>query len=237
MSSIAATGPKRFYTSVAVAAQGDSHGVILDGRAAKTPNGAPLQAPTGALAQLLAEEWEAQGATIALAAMPLTRLAFTSIDRTPGERGSVAAGVARHVRHDLLCHVAEGPARLIALQEDAWAPWRAWAQSSLGVDLSPVSGLLSAGQSPEAVHAAAALAAMENDFALTGLAAAAALLGSGVLAFALRRGAADADTVFEASRVEEAFQETVWGVDAEAAARARMLRLEAQRLEAWFRAL
>ena len=65
------------------------------------------------------------------------------------------------------------------------------------------------------------------DFALAGLAAAAALFGSAILGFALRRGELDGEAAFELSRLDETFQEERWGVDAEAAARADAMAKEA----------
>ena len=72
---------------------------------------------------------------------------------------------------------------------------------------------------------------------LTGLATAVPLLGSAVLGLALQRGALSGDAAFDLSRLDEAFQESRWGVDEEAAARTAARRAEAQLLERWFRAL
>ena len=82
-----------------------------------------------------------------------------------------------------------------------------------------------------------ALAAGLDDFRLTGLAFAAPLFGSAVLALALQRGRIDGEGAWAASRVDEVFQESRWGVDAEAAERAERLRQESVLLERWFAAL
>jgi chaperone required for assembly of F1-ATPase len=81
------------------------------------------------------------------------------------------------------------------------------------------------------------LARAEDAFALTGLIAAAALFGSAILAFALRRGELTAEAAFELSRLDETFQEERWGVDAEAAARADAMAKEAVTLGQWFGSL
>ena len=86
-------------------------------------------------------------------------------------------------------------------------------------------------------HQLAELARAEDAFALTGLIAAAALFGSAILAFALRRGELTAEAAFELSRLDEIFQEERWGVDAEAAARADAVAKEAVSLGQWFRSL
>ena len=58
-----------------------------------------------------------------------------------------------------------------------------------------------------------------------------------MLALALHRGQLTGEAAFELSRLDEAFQEQQWGVDAEAAARSAGLRREAVALEKWFGAL
>jgi chaperone required for assembly of F1-ATPase len=79
--------------------------------------------------------------------------------------------------------------------------------------------------------------ASADDFTLMGLSFAASLFGSAVLAFALEKGFLDGAGAFEASRVEEAFQEERWGVDEGAAARSRLLLRDACMLQRWFDAL
>ena len=63
---------RRFYTSVAVKPVEGGFAVQLDSRGVKTPAGAHLVAPTFALAQLLADEWAAQGDEVDRASCRLT---------------------------------------------------------------------------------------------------------------------------------------------------------------------
>jgi chaperone required for assembly of F1-ATPase len=229
--------PRKFYVDAGVMAQDGGFVVALDGRGAKTPLGAPLTLPTAALGAVVADEWSRQGERIDFAMMPLTRLAFTAIDRVAVARDGVAAEVARYAARDLLCHLADAPQSLIDLQEAAWTPWRTWASETLGLRLHAASGLLGPTQPPTALERAEALAGNGDDFALAGLALAAALLGSAVLAFALQHGALSGEEALDLSRLEEAFQEAFWGVDAEAAARTAALRREACAAQNWFDAL
>jgi chaperone required for assembly of F1-ATPase len=76
-----------------------------------------------------------------------------------------------------------------------------------------------------------------DDFALTGLATAVPLLGSAVLGLALQQGSISGTEAFEISRLDEAYQERQWGVDAEAELRTAARRAEADLLDRWFRAL
>src|SRR5262249_9737267 len=162
--------------------------VRLDGRTPRSPAGRPLVLPTPELAALIAEEWDAQGETILLPAMPATRLAWTTLDRIPGAREEGVAEVAKFAATDLLCYFADGPAELVERQERRWGPVIEWANVSLGLEFHRVTGLMHQPQPAATVEVVQALAAAENDFGLAGLAFATALLGSAILALALRRG-------------------------------------------------
>lgn len=232
---------KRFWKAVDVAegegAQGTFWAVTLDGRTPKTPAHAPLRLPTEAAARLAAEEWAAQGEFIDPATMPATRLASTAIDRVPQVREAVADEIAAFAATDLLCYLAEHPTSLVAEQARAWGPWRDWAARTHGIRLEVADGIVHRPQDPQAVARTRALALALDDFALTGLATATPLLGSAVLALALQQGEIGGEAAFELSRLDEAFQERQWGVDAEAAERTAARRAEAVLLERWFRAL
>jgi chaperone required for assembly of F1-ATPase len=229
--------PKRFYKTAEAAAHGDGFGVRLDGRVLKTPQGRPLALPTMAVAELVAREWAGQRDNIVVADMPATRLAFTAVDRVSGARAEVAAEVARYAGADLLCYFAEAPDALMARQQAQWAPLLDWAAAELGLAFAPSAGIVHRSQPAETLEAVEALALRLDDYALTALAHAAALLGSAILALALERGRIGGEEAFDLSRLDEAFQEERWGVDAEAADRALRLRAEAKTLERWFRAL
>ena len=82
-----------------------------------------------------------------------------------------------------------------------------------------------------------ALAMGLDHFQLSGLAMAVPLLGSAILGLALQQGALDGTTAYDLSRLDEAFTEERWGVDAEAAERAANQRAETVMLEQWFKAL
>jgi len=228
---------KRFWTDVDAGPADDGWAVRLDGRTPKTPAHAPLILPTEAAARLVADEWAAQGEFLEPATMPATRLASTAIDRVSRAREAVADEIAAYAGSDLLCYLAEAPSSLVERQAREWAPWRAWAATELGVHLEPAEGIVHRPQDPAAVARMRELALRLDDFPLTGLALAVPLLGSAVLGFALQRAADGADALFDASRLDEAFQEERWGVDAENAERTSARREETRLLERWFAAL
>lgn len=232
-----APGPRRFYTAVQVEEVEGAFHVRLDGRPVRSPKGAPLQAPTRALAARIAQEWEGQGAVLHLAAMGLTRLAHTALDLSPEAAAALAEEQARYASSDLLCYRAEAPVGLVEQEAAAWDPWLAWADRELGVALMTGQGIVAVVQPPPSLAQVRAQAAALDAFALTGLAYAAALFGSAVLGFAAQRGALDAAEAYELSRLDEAWQEARWGEDAEAAARTAARRRDARLIGDWFAGL
>ena len=229
---------KRFYKAVDVAAEtGGGFSVRLDGRAVRTPAKALLVLPTRALAETTAEEWRAQGELIRLAAMPASRLADTAIDRIGPARAAVAAEIARMGGADVVCYFAEASRVLFERQTRRWGPVLDWARDELGLSFTRISGVVHEAQPAQTLAAIEALALAEDDFGLAALSMATGLFHSAVLALALRRDQLDGAAAFELSRLDEAFQEELWGVDAEAAARTEQLREEAVMLERWFLAL
>ena len=228
--------PHRFYKAVSVGGD-DGRTVLLDGRRVRTPAGAPLSAPTLALAQMLAAEWEAQGEHILTATMPAVRLASTALDRVSQTHAEVAEEVARYAGSDVLCYMAGHPRSLHERQETLWGAWLSWAKNELGIELKTAVGVGHVAQPPQSLDRARELAAALDDFALTALAHATAMLGSAILAFALQRGALDGEQAFAMSQLDEDFQIAQWGLDEEAAQRRAAMLAEARVLDAWFRAL
>ncbi len=229
--------PRRFYKQVEVAPREHGFILLLDGRGAKTPAGAPLLFPTPALAELVAAEWDAQAERIDLSAMPANRLASTVIDRTASAGGAVAVEVARYAGSDVLCYFAEAPATLVEVQVARWGPLLDWARDALGVELHRVTGLVSQPQPPAALARVEAIVAGLEPFTQAGVAFTTPLFGSAILALALQQGQLHADAAFELSRLEQAYQEARWGVDAESAERTAHQQDEARMVGRWFEAL
>ena len=228
----------RFWTEAGVGPHADGGWAVLtDGRTPKTPDKAALVLPTQAAAQLVADEWAAQGQFLDPSTMPATRLASTAIDRIGQARDAVADEIAAYAGSDVVCYLAEYPTPLVERQAREWGPWRDWAAREMGVVLEPVEGIVHRQQSPDAIAKVKAHALSLDDFRLTGLATAVPLLGSAVLALAVEQGALDGGVAFDLSRIDELVQEEQWGVDAEAADRTEARRAEAQLLDRWFRAL
>lgn len=229
--------PRRFYKAVEIAEADGGFAILLDARRLRTPKNAPLVLPTHALAGQVAAEWEAQDKIIELAAMHATRLANTAIESIPQARGTTADNIADFAGTDLVCYFAEAPQGLVARQSEHWGPVLERAEREAGLGFVRCAGIVHQPQPEATIADVRALALSLDDFRLAGLAFGTALFGSAVLALAVLRGWLSGAEAFELSRLDEAWQEEQWGVDAEAAERTDRLRLEAQTLDRWFRAL
>lgn len=222
----AAALPKRFYTSVTVAAaagEAAAFRVLLDGRAVKTPAKHALALPTRALTEAVAEEWRQQGERIDPRAMPLTRIVNVAIDGVGTRQGEVAADVAKYAGTDLVCYRADFPDALVARQRLHWDPLVVWARTELGCPLVVVNGLMPVAQPPAVSEAVQRAVAGMTAMQLAALHVMTTLLGSVVLALAVARLRITAEQAWTAGHVDEDHQIEAWGEDAEAAAR-RALR-------------
>jgi chaperone required for assembly of F1-ATPase len=217
---------KRFYRDVSAGEDEGRFAVLLDGKPVKTPSGLPVLLPNRALAEAVAEEWRVQADTVDFTSMPLTRLVNTALERVPVDRAPVAEQALALGKSDLLCYRAEAPDALAARQAEGWDPLLEWLAENYGARLTVVQGVTFTDQPAEALLALEQAVWKTDDFALTGLSAAAAITGSLVLALALVVGRLDAGEAFRLATLDEAFQAEQWGMDV--AAKARLDELEAE---------
>ena len=221
--------PKRFYERVEVGKTGEGWCVRLDGKEVCTPAKALLAVPTEALAQAIAAEWEAQAEHIDPDAMPLTRIANTAIDGVRGRESEVADEIAAFAGSDLVCYRADGPEGLALKQGEHWDPVLDWAEKALDARFVCASGIVHQPQSAEALAAVCAALAGYDALALSALHTITTLTGSALLALAHARGCLSAQEAWAAAHVDEDWQVSKWGEDAEAAERraARWREVEA----------
>jgi len=206
---------KRFYRRAQVGEVGGEGGgfpLLLDARPVKTPARRLLAAPTRALAEKIADEWNAQAEAIDPASMPLTRLANAVIDAVVDAPAPVAAEVANYLGSDLLCYRAEAPEGLVERQAIAWDPVLAWAREQFGARFVLAQGVMHVAQPGEAI-AAARVAIPAEPWRLGAVSSITTLTGSGLLALALSAGAIDADAAWAAAHVDEDWQMSQWGRD------------------------
>jgi chaperone required for assembly of F1-ATPase len=210
--------PRRFYETAATAAVADGYAVRLDDKPICTPARRMLAAPTLALGEAIAAEWQAQKDVIDPAKMPLTRLANAIIDGVADAPQPVAAEIAKYLASDLLLYRAGAPPGLVERQAQHWDPILAWARQALGADFKLGEGVVHVAQ-PEAALAAARAAIPLEPWRLGAVHSMTTLTGSALIALAMARGALSADAAWQAAHVDEDWNMAQWGRDEMAAAR------------------
>ena len=227
--------PKRFYESVTVEVVDEAFEVRLDGRGVKTPGRNAAILPTRVLAEALAEEWAAQGERIDPLSMPMTRLSYVTLDRL--DIPATVAEITKYASTDLLCFRAPEPDDLVAAQAAAWDPLLSWAEEALGAHLVPATGVLPIDQDPVALTLIHNRAGELDRWRLAALAQATALTGSAVLGFALLEKRISGEQAFALSTLDEHYQASHWGEDAEAKERLDNLKVEILAVERLLSAL
>ena len=217
---------KRFWTEVTVTPKDTGFVIELDGRGVKTPAKAPLVAPTQALADLIAAEWRAQEGSVDPNTMPATRMANAAIDRVTVQHREVAEMLAAYGDSDLTCYRADYPEALVARQAAAWDPALEWAAETFGARLAPRTGLMHDPQEDAALAALAAEVHAMDAFRLATFHDLVSLTGSLVLGLAATRDWRPADAIWDASRIDETWQEEKWGEDEEATRQSTLKRID-----------
>ncbi len=212
--------PKRFYTAAAAATLDDgSFGVQLDGRPIKTPAGHALAVPSRALAEAIADEWNAQGEEIVPTSLPLTRLANSAIDGVAGRKGEVVDDIVNYAATDLLCYRAESPAELVAKQAHVWDPILAWIRAEYDAPFKASTGVKHVDQPASSIEAIRRAVLALSPFKLAALHVMTTVTGSALIALAHANRFLDTDAAWKAAQVDENWQASQWGEDHEAAQR------------------
>lgn len=218
--------PKRIYTAVTVEPAGDDWTILLDGRGIRTPAKAEFKVADKRLAKGIAAEWEAQGEQVDPSTMPLFRLANTAIDRVAGREIAVAQEIAGYAGSDLLCYRADTPEGLVARQQSSWDPVLAWVREEMGAEFVTVAGIMHRDQPEAALEIMQRVLKSHDALALSALHTITTLTGSAILALALAKKALTPEAVWAAAHVDEDWQISQWGEDAEAAERRAVRRVE-----------
>lgn len=214
-------GSRRSHTSVEVVDRGVSWAIALDGQGLKASD-SELLLPTRSLALAIADEWRRVGPTLSRSALPLTGLAVHAAGPVSRDPAPFRAEAVRYGQSDLVCYRASQPEQLSALQSEGLDPLLFWLAQDHGIVLQVTTGLLPVPQDPVALARLGAVVAAFDPFGLTALLAATHALGSIVIGLALLHERLDATSAFALSRLDEAFQISKWGADAEASVRAEI---------------
>src|SRR5262245_6604197 len=214
---------RRFYKTASVAPADGGFSIMLDDRALKTRSGVVVTAPTQALAEACAAEWNAQRELILFSTMPITRLTFEAIDLSDEDRDDYVGFIAGYSETDLCCHRAAGPAELVERENTVRQPLVDWA-AGVGLSLPVTTGVQAAPRNEAALATLRRRAAELDDFQLVALAQATRLAGSVLIGLALLHRRLDACQAFEAAALDDLWNLEKWGEDADARARLERLR-------------
>ncbi len=228
---------KRFYKEVGVDEAEGGFRTLLDGRPLKTPARATLLLPVKALAEAVASEWDEQGEEIEPSAMPITRLATTTMDRMPELRADAIQEITDYTGTDLLCYRAPKPDDLVLRQHETWQPVLDWMEQRYGITFEVTASLLPVPQKKATVDGVRLLVEAIGDWPLVGLHGATTGLGSVILALALWHGEIDAAAAADASLLDELFEIEQWGQEREASRRHDVLRRDLQGIARFLAAL
>lgn len=218
---------KRFYKNVDVAETSDGFAIHLDGKPVRTPARAIMLLPTKAAAQLVADEFAAQGETFDPVSMPTMRVVNTALDGVAKDAQAVVEDLLRFSSSDLVFYRADTPQKLVDRQAEAWDPILDWAREVIGARFILSEGVMHVEQPRESIHAVGAhLAQRKDPLMLTALHVMTTLTGSALIALAIESGEVDADAGWRAAHVDEDWNIEQWGEDFEAAARREARKIE-----------
>jgi chaperone required for assembly of F1-ATPase len=195
---------RRFWKQVSLEQSTYGYGIRLDARELKTPMRNELYLPTKALADAVVAEWEAVGEVIDPATMPMTGFANAAIDHVAPDRAKFASAIAAYAESDAFCYRAEPDEPLAPKQAEVWDPWLDWARGRYDVSFQIVHGVL------DKLRAAVMA---RGTFELAAMAKLAHLAGSLVAVLAIVEQASDAQSLWDATCLEELWQEQNWGED------------------------
>jgi len=209
---------KRFWKRAEVVPADAGWAIRLDGRPVRTPSRAELAVPTEALANAIAEEWNAVGETLDPRGMPLTGIANAAIDHVATNPVPFAESLARYAESDLACYRADVPRALAERQSGEWDRLLGWARRRFDVDFATTTGLTHVEQPPATVERLRHAVSVVDPFRLAALSPLVTIGGSLVGALGVLEGAFTPEEAWEAVTVDDRWQLEQWGSDAEAEA-------------------
>jgi chaperone required for assembly of F1-ATPase len=219
---------KRFYEVAGTKVLEDGVGVSveLDGRPVRTPAKHILALPNVELAEVIANEWAAQGEEVKPDSMPFMRLACTAHDHVRDTLAERAAEAARYAETDLVCYRVEQPSGLVARQRETWDPLLKWMEEQYSCRFEVTDTTLAIAQPPETLARIRAVVDEHDEWTLTALLNVVRPAGSLVIGLALMEQRLSVEEAWAASQIEETWQIEHWGEDEEATERRDGLRAE-----------
>lgn len=218
--------PRRFYKDVAVAEIEDGHTVTLDGRPVRTPTKKAVIVASRDLADAMRAEWDGQGTHVDPDLMPHVKLVNSAVEGGEAARQALIDEVVKFAANDLLLYRADYPRELVALQEQVWDDVLVRLARHFSISFRPTVGIVHQEQPVEALERLRASLVPVDFMCATAMVSMTGIMGSGLLAIALRQGLVDPETAWRAAHLDEDYQITQWGEDYEASKRRAKRRTE-----------
>ena len=158
--------------------------------------------------------------------MPIYSMAVSVIDRVTPQRQALSYELASYLRDDVLRYRSSDDVELAARQADLWNPWLDWAARDYGLVMEITAGLMPLLVNADMEKRLAVHLSPLTDWQFGCLYRAATLSGSVILGLAFQRGRINAGDIFETAFLDEMYQNSLWGVDKEAADRQSAIRSE-----------
>lgn len=209
---------KRFYKQAQIdaAQNGAGYEIRLDGKALRhMATKAPFVVRTKALAQSVADEWNAAPDSFEYKHLPQTCFLMGTAALTAEQKADIYDKIFECACCDTLCCFVDTPRDLRDLQDEKWLPVIAKINEA-GAAFNPSDSLCGRELSPKnRDFLQNTLDALSND-ALGCVQQLSAIFSSALLAVAVLKNIVDAQTAFDLSVLEETYQNIYWHEDEEA---------------------
>lgn len=169
--------------------------------------------PTAKLAEMLADEWRAQGEDIDPASFRYRDMADYAQDVVAPDRDALIEKLLGYAETDTLCYRAEPEEPLYRRQQEVWEPLLAAMEAREGVKMQRVSGVLHRPQSPETLARLRTKLEAMDPYTLAALEQLTTLAASLALGLEALEDGADGEALWNAANLEEDWQADLWGKD------------------------
>jgi chaperone required for assembly of F1-ATPase len=204
---------RRFWKVVSLEQSTFGYAVRLDGRPVKTPTRNELALPTKLLADAVVAEWDSVEKTVDPMLMPMTGFANAAIDRVGVDRDDFATAIAAYGETDLFCYRATQGEALAERQAEIWDPWLDWARARYDASFVIVEGIMHQPQPEPTLEKLRAAVKARGTFELAAMAKLSHLSGSLIATLAIVERAGGAQDIWNATCLDELWQEELWGAD------------------------
>jgi len=190
--------------------------ILVDDRVILTPENRPLYTPSRLLSYAVAAEWDMQHKYITPHMMPLMSICCTTLDSVPVKRNHAISTILGYILTDTLCYRAKRTTakRLYDLQLEYHQPVVEWFQSRFNCKINIVEdGRLEEAKQPDILFQRVRWHLNEmSDWELAAIYHQTENAKSFILALALTENIIDLNWAMTASRAEESFQISQFGL-------------------------